>query len=274
VNTDIFSCVNEGEETIYYLQDIQINKTVSSARVLWDRGSNRVLIREEYAKSHKLVSKQVTYQKETVGAEQPKEMHSNIFLLDMVDMYGNIHTVWGYGVPRIMTSSVPNLTALRKLFPHIPAEAFAALVTKEVDVLIGLNMNELQPAGGVGVDRVGGLTALRSLFGCGWVIGGHHDDIKESSNSSVTSSAANLKIAKLLIKPEPSHTPEFWEAEGMGVLPPARCDSCRGCMASGPCSERHYIHGVKKQAELDLIRSKTKLINGEVWCEYPFDNVP
>ena len=93
---------------------------------------------------------------ETVGAEQPREMHSNIYLLDMKDMFGNIHTVWGYGVPSLMTYTVPDLSALRKLFPHIPAAAFAALVIKEVDVLIGLNMNELQPAGGVGVDRVVG----------------------------------------------------------------------------------------------------------------------
>ena len=42
---------------------------------------------------------------------------------------------------------------------------------RDVDILIGLNMNELQPAGGLGNDRVGGLTVLRSLFGCGWVVG-------------------------------------------------------------------------------------------------------
>ena len=41
-------------------------------------------------------------------------------------------------MPRIMTSSVPDLSALKKLFPHIPAAAFAALVTKDVDFLIFL----------------------------------------------------------------------------------------------------------------------------------------
>ena len=29
-----------------------------------------------------------------------------------------------------------------------------------------------------------------------------------------------------------------------------------------------------KQAELDLIKSKTKLYNGEIWCEYPFTKNP
>ena len=106
----------------------------------------------------------------TVGSEA-KEFHSNIYLLDLLDMYNNVRTVWGYGVSSIMFSSRPDLSVLRKLFPHIPAAAFEALAPGKVDVLIGLNMNELQPVGGLGVDRVGGITALRSLFGCGWVIG-------------------------------------------------------------------------------------------------------
>ena len=31
---------------------------------------------------------------------------------------------------------------------------------------------------------------------------------------------------------------------------------------------------MKKQAELDLIRSKTKIENGEVWCDYPYIKDP
>ena len=43
----------------------------------------------------------------------------------------------------IMQSGVPE-----KLFPHIPHQAFEPLKFKHVDVLNGLNMMELQPAGG------------------------------------------------------------------------------------------------------------------------------
>ena len=272
--SDQFSFVNENEDAIYFLQDIPLKQSSSTSRTLWDKGSNRVLIREDFAKDNNLVSREVTYKMEVVGSEEHKIVHSNIYLLDLVDMYGNVRTLWGYGVPRVMSSSVPDLSPIRKLFPHIPEEAFKALETREVDVLIGLNMMELQPAGGIGVDKVGGLSALRSIFGCGWVLGGHHPDIQFADGQSISSSAVTLKVAKLLIRPEPSHTPEFWEAEGMGILPPPRCDSCKGCMKSGSCSERHYEHGLKKQAELDLIKSKTKLINGEIWCEYPFIKSP
>ena len=118
-NSDLFSCVKEDEDTIYYLQDIPIKNSLKDTRVFWDRGSNRVLIREDYAKENKLISKRVTYQIEVVG-KQPEQLHGFIYLLDLVDMYGNVHTIWGYGVPKIMSSSTPDLSPIRKLFPHIP----------------------------------------------------------------------------------------------------------------------------------------------------------
>ena len=272
--SDPFSIVREDEEAIYFIQDIPLKNSSKKSRTIWDRGSNRVLIREEFAEDNNLVSRDVTYKMEVVGSKTFEIVHNKIYLLDLVDVHGNTRTLWGYGVPRIMSSGVPDLSPIRKLFPHIPQEAFAAMENKEVDVLIGLNMMELQPAGGLGMDRVGGLSALRSMFGCGWVVGGHHPDVQSSVGQSMSSAAMVLKIAKLCISPEPSHTPEFWEAEGMGVLPPPRCDSCQGCMRSGACSERHFQHSVKKQAELDLIKSKTKLINGEIWVEYPFVKNP
>ena len=64
-SSDLFSCVKEDEDTLYYMQDIPIKKSAKPARVLWDKGSNRVLIRDEFAKATKLVSKEVTYNMET-----------------------------------------------------------------------------------------------------------------------------------------------------------------------------------------------------------------
>ena len=69
VNSDMFSCVREDEDTLYYEQDIPTKQTSQPVRVLWDKGSNRVLVREEFAKANKLVCKQVTYTMVTVGSE-------------------------------------------------------------------------------------------------------------------------------------------------------------------------------------------------------------
>ena len=155
-NNSQFDFVNENEETVFFLQDIPVKKSSSKARVMWDKGSNRVLIREEYARKNKLISKEVSYMIHVVGQDQPKEVNSRIYLVDLLDMYGNIRTVWGYGMSSILRSAVPDLACVRHLFPHVPSEAFLSLPERDVDILIGLNMNELQPAGGLGDDKVGG----------------------------------------------------------------------------------------------------------------------
>ena len=72
------------------------------------------------------------------------------------------------------------------------------------------------------------------------------------------------------IEPETVMPPEFLESYGMGTLPLPRCASCLSCMRKGACSERHQGYSVKKQAELDLIKEKTYLREGEVFCDYPF----
>ena len=77
-------------------------------------------------------------------------------------MNGKPHRVWGYSIDKIMVSSVPDLSALQSKFPHVPAAALKSLEAKEVDILIGLNMAEIMPSGGLGCDRVGGMKALRS----------------------------------------------------------------------------------------------------------------
>ena len=59
--SDLFACVKEDEEAIFYLQDIPVRGPKKSARVFWDQGSNRVLIRDDFAKSNRLIHKDVTY---------------------------------------------------------------------------------------------------------------------------------------------------------------------------------------------------------------------
>ena len=112
-----------------------------------------------------------------VGQSIPKVMRSKMYLVELVDSRGKSWTVWGYGVSSIMKSHVPDLMMLRKYFPHVPVEAFHGLAEKEVDILLGLNMNHLFPAGGKGKNRHQGIRAKTSLFDCGWVIGGCHREL-------------------------------------------------------------------------------------------------
>ena len=131
----MFECVNEMEETIYYIQNVPV-RNCRSARLFWDRGSNRVLVREAYAVENKLPSHRVIYQIKTVS-NKVKQVAGNIYVLDLLDRNGQVRSLWGYGVPSIMEYSHPNFSHLHYLFPHLPRDAFEALTIGEVDVLVG-----------------------------------------------------------------------------------------------------------------------------------------
>ena len=179
----------------------------------------------------------------------------------------------GYGVSSIMKSHVPDLMMLRKYFPHVPVEAFHGLAEKEVDILLGLNMNHLFPAGGKGKNRHQGIRAKTSLFNCGWVIGGCHRELSPVA-SSFSSTAGLMRAAKLQVSPVDSMSVDFWKCENMGVLPPPKCERCTNCLQYGTCSERNRLISAKQQEELDVISKKTQIIDNKVWCDYPFKKDP
>ena len=269
-----FAEIEDVGDTVFFLQDVPLVNCGKKARIFWDDGSNRVFIREEYAEEMKLRKKAVEFSLEAVG-QGPEKHCGYIYLLELIDLHGNHHKVWGYGIKRIMMSSVPDMSSLQSKFPHIPATAFSPLASQEVDILIGLNMSEIMPSGGQGIDKVGGVRALRSIFGNGWVIGGQLD-VSDSSYiaPSLSSHALTARCAKVLVVPEPGITPEFWENDQLGVKLPSRCDRCRHCLQSGECSDVHAGRTLKEQAELALIKSKTKLENGQIVCDYPFIKDP
>ena len=289
--------INEHQATLHYMQDIPVNNGGSS-RVLWDDGSNRVLINNSFALERNLKSKDAVITIKAVN--QVKQMNVKIYELDLVDIYGRLHHIWGYGIDEIIEPDEPvDLSQVRDFFPHVPDQAFATLPKRRIDILVGLNYNSLHPYGGTGVDLVGNLKALRSRFGCGWVIGGCHEDLKVCP-IKFTSLAASARICRLSVVPEvsvadcgkfladhsessarfgkvsvnPAFTPEFWESDGLGVLPPRKCTRCRQCAERGECSETHYQMTLKEEAELKLIKDNVEIVDGQIRVSYPFIKNP
>ena len=185
---DAFEDVNETAETVPYFQDIEVEGHDIKARTFWDRGSTRVLIREEFGERLGLVKKKVSYTLEVVGSVERKTGY--IYLLSLKDMYGGSHRIWGHGISSIMLSSVPDMSALTSTFPHVPKEAFKAMVDREVDILIGLNMTHIMPEGGAGVDKSEGVSVMRSLFAPGWVVGGVLPDVETTTKHKLSVKAA------------------------------------------------------------------------------------
>ena len=67
------------------------------------------------------------------------------------------------------------------------------------------------------------------MFGCGWVIGGTHT-LLGSNTDALSSHAALVRVAKVTVKPHDHLTPDFWEGDGLGILPPSRCEHCRNVL--------------------------------------------
>ena len=121
----IFTKINELQCTIQYMQDIPITSG-HVGRVLWDNGSNRVLVNNEFAKECQLKSRHTVVTLKTVG--QVKRMMVKMYELYLVDNNGHQHHIWGYGVDNIMDPDDPaDLSHVRQLFPYIPTEAFSTL---------------------------------------------------------------------------------------------------------------------------------------------------
>ena len=121
-----FDSVNESVETVCYFQDIPVVGHNYMARTFWDEGSNRVLIRQDFADKLGLVKKEIRYSLEAVGQE-PEFRTGFIYMLSIMEMYGRYHSIWGYSIEKFMVSSVPDLSHIESFFPRVPKETFKAM---------------------------------------------------------------------------------------------------------------------------------------------------
>ena len=60
----------------------------------------------------------------------------------------------------------------------------------------------------------------------------------------------------------------------MGVLPAPKCERCTTCHKTGTCSDRSRLLNEKQLGELEVITEKTKLIDGHIYCDYPYKKDP
>ena len=186
-------------ETMMLLQDVNVRSgnIQSSARTLWDKGSNRVLIRHSLAKRLKLRSHKVDFRLSAVGADERYEK-GIIYELDVVDNTGVLHHIWGFGMHEIMDPPPPvDLQKVRKLFPHIPDQVFDMLPQKPIDLLIGINFLSIHPDGGQGINAVGNLKVYNSIFSTGYLVGGAHPLLNVGAMKMSVAAASIVRVNRV-----------------------------------------------------------------------------
>ena len=288
---------DESAPVLPYLQDIPVvnGENTADARTYWDCGSNRVLVNDDFAKENDLPMKTTTITMNVAGGDK-KRLEAKMYDWKMVDRNGVQYQLWGYGDATIIEADEPvDPSPIRKLFPHIPEAVFQQLQKKRIDILIGLNFNNLFPTGGEGKDCVGNLKVLRTKFGpTGYLLGGTHHDLKpplpQFSAAAVEMRAARVEIVpeyninclddeisdKLKevkaarVQIEKELTVEHWESDNLGVEPPRRCRKCLQCAERGDCSDKHIVHTLKEELELKLIEDNVNIVDGKVEVRYQF----
>ena len=257
------------------LEDVKINSSSKflSGRVLWDGGSNRVLINNQFAKDHKLRRQEITYRLSVVGGKETVE-RGVVYEVELLDNNGQVEQIWGFGIDQILEPPDPvDLKPIRTHFPHIPDSIFDPHSKKRIDILVGLNFFSLHPSGGQGRNCVNNLKVLHSRFSKGWLIGGTHPDLHLNTQTIPSSALTIARVCRVEIKLEFSLNTytefqvEFSESELIGVLPPKRC--CR-CMICSECKDSALIHSRKEQDELDMLMKSIKLEDGQLIVSYPF----
>ena len=290
--------IDESIPSFPQMDDIRLSDG-SAARTVYDGGSQRVLINDDFAAEQGLQSTNVVVQLE-LAANKVEKLDTKIYQLDLYDKDGEKRSIWGYGCPTIMSpyDSI-DLRKIRHLFPDLPDSAFRFIPERRIDILLGLNFFGLHPHGSS--KSVGNLVAERSLFNeSGWCIGGSHPSLGINSTPQLTHSANLLKMAQIQFRPEnliiknslsvaddyleklkcgllktdPKLDTEYWDRDNLGVEPPRRCTKCRQCLEKGECSSSHILLSIKDQAELESIKDGIKIVDGKTFSTWSFVKDP
>ena len=172
-----------------------------------------------------------------------KKMQGNLYKLTLKDITGENHEIEAISLDKLSSSySGFKVINIRKKIQNLPS---CRSVTDEklgrgggeLDLLIGSDLAQLHPKAVVDIDQ---LTLMKSKFGTGWTLMGHHNDLvklstKEKGVRVNVCAVERIKIADLLDHEITSNMAgtkdlQFIDAvstESIGVNVPPKCSSCQ-----------------------------------------------
>lgn len=244
--------------------------------IFMDDGSTASMILHKLAKLLKLKGKEVNEVIEVTN-QAPRPWKTMLYTLPWRLSTGEVKYLQLLGCDKI-TTNVPSgdISAAYSLFPQAPAGSLER-PTAEVGILIGQDHSSLLPTGGSGEDCVGDLRLMRTVFGSGYVLSGHHPSITttpvcfaEQSNSMRTahyhsrlptlSLNCTVRMAPLTEAPIPDlptvvsnslTSMDFMAAEAVGLQVTPKCNMCLNCPE---CTIQDSTRTVKEQIELNMLK--------------------
>ena len=227
---------------------VKVDKSPYQVRTMFDNCSQSSFIRDSCARKLKLKGTPVSYVLVCTDGSETKMM-GNRYEIVLLDRAKNRHCIEVIGIETISNS----YSGARLVKPiHLPPGSVKRFLSNSdvqrspglVDILIGTDLAALHPAR---YSSIGNLVILRSPFGSGWTLMGHHRDYvlvtsplpkqKVSVNVSQVKSVRN--IACNVVGTKDIQFLEAISTESVGVNVKPRCRTCK--IKTENCTECQMI---------------------------------
>ena len=270
--------VHSGEPVILDTQELIFRpgpgKPHGPGHVFWDSGSTGSLCTHRWATERGLRSQPVTYYLQVVG-QGASMKRTNKYFGELVDRQGGWHQVHFLGIETLTScGELPDLRAVRHLFPNVPDETFVQS-KRPVEVLLGKNFTSLMPRGGTVKEN---LQMMESKFGSGHILSGwssllQHPSPNLTPSAQMLASATEARVGAV-VDPTPvisahlrTHT--FLELEELGAAPRKYCKKCVSCTQ---CSYRGQSISRDQEAVVRSMEDSLErdLVTGQLTISYPF----
>ena len=168
---------------LLHMQEMELGRRIRTT-VFCDTGANVSLLTHWLARKLGLEGTPIKICVQ-FATKEPEILDTFIYKLTLYGNGGLKKKITFLGVKDI--ASIPervNVDAAYEVFPFVE-QGDLERPTAAIGVLIGLDNVEFMPTGGALEDghRVNGLQCMKSAFGSGWVLGGHHPGIKNKAIS-------------------------------------------------------------------------------------------
>ena len=249
----VFSLACQINETLLLFEYI---KTANGSRIVafWDNGSTLSLVTKEFATRNKLRGVPILYDLETVGGKVTTQ-NTWLYEITIVDRQNNSHVIKAFQIDEICSNLKRiNTDKFAHLFPSTSPSDIRRPKGK-VELLVGNNYAGLHPSKKCVSE---GLVIYETMFGTGKILGGSHNQIKETStinqsaHQCASARVSNIRVHQDLLKP----ALDFITTEGFGVQVPEKCPKCKGCK---DCKFEAHQLSREEQRELDIIRENLTL---------------
>ena len=272
----------EGNQVLLVMQNVTVkygkSGGLSEISVFWDNGSTCSLVLTETAEALGCPGEEVVVSIETVNGEITRR--TKIYCIELMSNSGERFIIKAFGVENISeVQSLLVLSEVKEKFTHEVQTQWGKISKRpfgKINLLVGQEYAGLHP---VHYEARDNLVVCRSMFGNGWLITGHDEDLQPEKCTWGEEVAAmrlaritvldhaNNRITVSNVKLTYTQERDYFTLDELGIEPARRCPRCKGCR---DCSWRGQQLSQKEASELEYMEKCVEFENNRFKVRFPF----